>query len=96
MQGWAGCGDAAAVAGCYWVHEIVVDVAVEDFGPGAGDWESDVVVVPGGFGERGHYDDILSRAFQPAVIGDHAVRVVDVEWIYVVAAQGWMIPAQAD
>ena len=62
--------------------------------PGHG--KSHVVVVPGGFGKRGDDHYILTGAFEPAMKSNHPIRIVDVERIYVVAAQSSVIPAQAD
>lgn len=45
------------------------------------------VVEPGGFREGGDDDDVLACALEPAVKGDHAVLVVNVEGIGVFSPQ---------
>ncbi len=78
--------NSAAIARHQGVHEVVVDIAIEDFYPSSGEWESDRIVKPVRFSERRYDDYVLSRAFQPAMKGNHAVLIVYVEGVHIVSA----------
>src|SRR5579863_10606469 len=96
MHRRSGCGDASAIAGDDGVHPVIVDVAVEDFGPYARTGETHVVVLPSGLRKGGHHHYILTCALEPAVECNHSIRIVHIERIDVVAAQSRLTPAQAN
>jgi len=78
------------------IHPVVIDIAVKDLEPVAATRESDVVVPPGVVVETRHHDDVPALTFDPAVIGDETVGVVDVESTHRIAAQSRLTPTQAD
>ena len=88
--------DCSSIPGDDRIHLVVIDIAVKDLEPSAATREADVVVPPGVVVETGYDDDVPALTFDPALIGDDTVGVVDVEGTHRIAAQRGLAPTQAD
>ena len=88
--------DSAAVAGDVGVHPVLVDVAVEDFAPGAVAREADAVVEAIEWREMRDHDHVVARPFDPAMEGEHSVLIVSVDYSESLAAQARMFPAEVE
>lgn len=93
MQRAAGRRNFSGVTRYCGIDPIIVDVTVEYFAPRPGIGKSNRVVVPCCFGESRNYDYVVSGPIKPSVKGHDAVLVVDMEGVYVFAAQSRLIPA---
>src|SRR6516164_2563118 len=69
----------SAVAGRYWIHPVVIGIAVEDLPPAPGSWKADPVAVPGFLAQVAGNDDITAFSLNPAMECDNPVSVVDVK-----------------
>jgi hypothetical protein len=86
--------------GVFWFSDLTSRTswfppAIKRLNPAARVGEADRIAPPGGVGKRRDDDDIGARV-EPAVVGDDSVLVVDVESTHIVAAQGGLIPTEAD
>lgn len=89
------CIDAATVACRHGIDPVLIHIAIERLDPAARVGKADRIAPPGGVGKRRDDNDIGARV-EPAVVGDDSVLVMDVESTHVVAAQGGLIPTEAD
>src|SRR5271165_4322596 len=88
--------DGSAVADCERIDPIVIDVAVEEFGPATIPGEAELVAEERVVVEARHDDDVETLALDPAVKGDDPIVVVRVVSVDRLAAQSGLIPAQTD
>ena len=93
MQRRTRCSDASSVAGQDWIHKVIIDITVKDLAPRTGEWETNSLVVPGIVGESSHDNHVLPSPLQPAMERDHAILVMDMKRIDVIASQRRAIPA---
>ena len=75
---------------------MVVDVAVEDFVPVAAAGESDAIasIVERALVRARNNDDAAANAWQPAVEGDDAIVILNMEYVQAFSAQRRMFSAQ--
>src|SRR3984957_234574 len=86
----------ASVAGDSGIDPVIVDVAVEYFEPVSGLGKADVIIIPRVLIQAAHDHDVVSDTFDPALKGEHAVLVMDVNDRAAFSAQGRMVAADAD
>src|SRR5712691_5933294 len=85
MQRTARCENPSPIARNHGIDPVVIKVTIENFEPRSKIWESYCVVVPGCLGQRCNHNNVVSCAFKPAMKCNHAVPVVYVECVHIVA-----------
>lgn len=78
--------DCSSIPGDDRIDPVVIHIAIKDLEPAAATRKADVAAPPGVVVETGDHDDIPALTFDPAVIGDDTVRVVDMESTHRIAA----------
>jgi hypothetical protein len=88
--------DMAAISRHNRVDPIVIDVAVETLAPGASPGKADPVAILIHLAQAGDHNDVLADAFDPAMEGNDAVAIVDMEDVDLPPAKRRQLSAQGN
>ena len=88
--------DCARVSGGRRIDPVVVNIAIENLGPTAAAWKTDLIVVPVLFVQTRYNHDIISGVFHPALKRQDTILIVEVESVAAFSTQTGLVLAKAD